>query len=296
MSQSQGSPLLAEFLAAAGVRTHAASLDGALGEFLAAARRRWPSFAFEERAFVRHVGACARDGQLPALEHAADLLLAYACSRSLPAAIRAFQGEYAPVIERVLLHRCARADLAAEAHQIVLERLLVGDARRGAAPKIASYRGAGPLQNWVASTAATTLATLGRTETRQRELARAVHTSSALPLPHDPELDYLKRRYKVAVEQALLQALSQLGERNSILLRLSLGERMSIDALGAMYSVNRATAARWLAAARTQLVDTTKRILRARLNLSERECESVVALVQSQIEVSIVDRLYELSA
>ena len=49
-------------------------------------------------------------------------------------------------------------------------------------------------------------------------------------------------------------------------------------------------------AARTQLVEGTKRILRARLNLSERECESVVALVESQLEISLVDQLYAQSA
>jgi RNA polymerase sigma-70 factor (ECF subfamily) len=74
---------------------------------------------------------------------------------------------------------------------------------------------------------------------------------------------------------------------------LHLGERMSIDALGAIYSVDRATAARWLVAARQALVEKTKETLRARLQLSEGECDSLVGLVRSQLDVSILRRLTE---
>jgi hypothetical protein len=72
---------------------------------------------------------------------------------------------------------------------------------------------------------------------------------AALGARVDPELDYLKLKYKAEVEEAIMGALAQLSARDCALLRRRLGERMRIDALGSVYSMNRATAARWLAAA-----------------------------------------------
>jgi len=133
---------------------------------------------------------------------------------------------------------------------------------------------------------------LRRSASRRREQPEE-SGGPALGARLDPELDYLKLRYKTEVEEAIIGALAQLSDRESTLLRLHLGERMGIDALGTLYSVNRATAARWLAAARLALVAKTKEALQARLQLSERECDSMVALVQSQLDVSIVRRLSE---
>jgi RNA polymerase sigma-70 factor (ECF subfamily) len=248
--------------------------------------------AIDETEFVRYVAARARDGQLQPSKHAADLWLAYACCQALAGAAAVFEQEYGSVIDRVLAHRKASTDLAADARQIVLERLLVGNPSKGAVPKIADYRGSGPLQSWVATAAATTLLMLRRSASRRREQSEE-SGGSALGARLDPELDYLKLRYKTEVEEAIIGALAQLNDRDSTLLRLHLGERMSIDALGTLYSVNRATAARWLAAARTALVAKTKEALQARLQLNEQECDSMVALVQSQLDVSIVRRLSE---
>jgi RNA polymerase sigma-70 factor, ECF subfamily len=95
------------------------------------------------------------------------------------------------------------------------------------------------------------------------------------------------------VEEAIVHALDALSDRDRTLLRLHLCERSSIDVLGAMYGVNRATAARWLAAARRELLSGARERLRARLRLSETECDSLVAMVNSRLDVSIVRRLSE---
>ncbi|MEO8184649.1 MAG: hypothetical protein ABI895_38055 [Deltaproteobacteria bacterium] len=266
------------------------ALEAALSEYLRAARSRWPALGIDELEFVRYVAERALEGQLQPSKHAADLWLACACSHAIHGAVAAFEREHGPVIDRVLAHRRASPDLAADARQSVLERLLIGNASKGAAPKISAYRGGGPLHSWVASTAATTLLMLRRSASRRREQPEE-SAGPGLGAQLDPELDWLKLRCKTEVEEAIIGALGQLNDRDSTLLRLHLGERMSIDVLGSMYSVSRATAARWLATARGALVAKTKETLRARLQLSERECDSMVALVQSQLDVSIVRRL-----
>jgi hypothetical protein len=115
----------------------------------------------------------ARDGQLPPSKHAADLYLACACVLSLNGAVAAFERAYGPVMARVLAHRKTSADIAADVRQMVLERLLVGDVSKGTAPKLSAYRGSGPLQSWVATTAATTLLTI-RLRESQAGAARGV--------------------------------------------------------------------------------------------------------------------------
>jgi len=266
-------------------------LETRLREYLSAARDVWPDFGIDDLEFVRYVAARASEAAVPPPTHAPDLLLACACGRGVAGAITAFHQLYGPVIDRVLAHRKASTDLADDARQIVQERLLVGDAA-GTPPKIAMYRGAGPLKSWVASAAARTLLQLYRSANRRREQPEE-SGGAALGVQLDPELDYLKERYKAEVEEALVHSLGQLGDRDRTLLRLHLAEHLSIDVLGSMYAVNRATAARWLAAARSALITGARQRLRERLRLSDTECDSLIALVNSRLDVSIARRLSE---
>lgn len=94
-------------------------------------------------------------------------------------------------------------------------------------------------------------------------------------------------------ETAIERALTRLSVRDRTLLRLHLAERLSIDALGAMYSVSRATAARWLAAARGALAQGVRDDLRARLHIPDSELDSLIAVVRSQLDVSVLRRLSE---
>jgi hypothetical protein len=55
--------------------------------------------------------------------------------------------------------------------------------------------------------------------------------------------------------------------------------------------VHRATAARWLARVRTDLVDGTLAKLSAALGIGRASAASIVRLVQSQLELSVVRHL-----
>ncbi|HET9955384.1 MAG TPA: sigma-70 family RNA polymerase sigma factor [Polyangiaceae bacterium] len=254
-----------------------------------AARSAWPELELEIWDFVRHLGRASAAGVLPPLANTADLALALSCARGQTRAIAIFHRAYGEVISRVLSRRGANAGLAEDAAQLVHERLLVGSA--AVPPKIWEYRGQGPLRSWVSTAAATTLLQLRRSADRRREHSVEEDNSGELVAELDPELGYLKERYKTHVHDAIVAALGQLGDRERTLLRLHLGQRMSIDQLGAMYRVNRATAARWLAAARAFLVERARGELKTRLRISDSECNSIVALVRSQLDVSILQHL-----
>jgi RNA polymerase sigma-70 factor (ECF subfamily) len=265
-------------------------LDVSLARYLAAARAAWSEFAIEPLHFMRYVGERAQGASVPPLAHAGDLWLACACVQGAPSAALRFQREHEPLVARLLAKRGASAEIAAEVRQLLAERLLVGDPRTGRQPKIADYKGLGALQSWVAAAAAKTLLSLQRAAGRRREDPEA--TDEAAFLGHrDPELEYLKRRYSADVHAAFAAALGTLSDRDKALLRLHLVQRLTIDALGAMYQVNRATAARWLAGARGTLRKRTLQGLRTRFNLDAAECDSLIAFVNSQIDISIAEHL-----
>jgi RNA polymerase sigma-70 factor (ECF subfamily) len=112
-----------------------------------------------------------------------------------------------------------------------------------------------------------------------------------LATPVTPELLYVNERHRRDIQQAIATVLDRLADRERTLLRLSLAERMSIDELAVIYKVNRATAARWLAAAREALVRGTRERICDLLRVTDREYDGAAALTQGDLELSIVQRL-----
>jgi RNA polymerase sigma-70 factor (ECF subfamily) len=109
----------------------------------------------------------------------------------------------------------------------------------------------------------------------------------------EPELALAKARYAPELDKALRTALDTLDPRQRVLLRLHYAEGWSIDRLGALYQVGRSTSARWIIAAREALHEATKTAMQRRLQLTTSEFESLVGLVQSQLEVSLIRLLEE---
>jgi RNA polymerase sigma-70 factor (ECF subfamily) len=64
-------------------------------------------------------------------------------------------------------------------------------------------------------------------------------------------------------------------------------DTLTIDEIGALYGVHKTTAFRWLEAARTTLAKRTQNAFRARVQLTASEMQSVVRLLESNIELSL---------
>jgi RNA polymerase sigma-70 factor (ECF subfamily) len=63
--------------------------------------------------------------------------------------------------------------------------------------------------------------------------------------------------------------------------------------LATMYRVAEGTVRRWLADSRHRIVDETRRRLAERLDISPADCQSLVALLQSQVDLSVLKILKE---
>ncbi len=241
---------------------------------------RWPRFVVDWCSFGEHCWqmlgeSCEIDVQL----HGADLYLCCACSKGDRVAMEILAKEGASVAESAIRRVNPDPEFVRETLQALWDELL-----SGAQPKIGRYAGRGPLRAWLRVVATRTA--IDRCRARRVEAARHVELLDELATDGgDPETETFKHRYAASFERALREAVAELSVKDRALLRLHVEERCSIDDLGRAYGVHRATAARWLEAARRRVFDS----VRARLSLgartmTETELESVARLVRSGLE------------
>jgi RNA polymerase sigma-70 factor (ECF subfamily) len=90
-------------------------------------------------------------------------------------------------------------------------------------------------------------------------------------------------------------ALRQLDAGDRRLLRYSIVERLTIDDVGLLAGVHRATAARHIAAARERLLEAARQYMKERLRVDTGELQSILRVCESELDVSVA-RLLEESA
>ncbi|HEY1558168.1 MAG TPA: sigma-70 family RNA polymerase sigma factor [Kofleriaceae bacterium] len=253
---------------------------------IGAARSRWPSVQFDEAKLAPLVGERLTGADLGVAltaAPAADLALAAACIAQEPSAHAAFDSILAEVDAAGSATRATR-DLVEEVKQLLRVQLLV--AKEGKPPGIAGYRGKGPLRGWVRITATREL--IRHKKKRERETPLAASLDTLLTSGSDPALEALKAEYRSEFAIALREAIETLSAEDRTLLRQQIVDDLSIDEVGAAYGVHRATAARWLNRARAALVAATHVRLADRLELPVEQIESVIRLVRSRLDASVV--------
>jgi len=261
----------------------AADLDARL----AAGRAAWPDIAVDEARFVRALATHA-DPELPPHAQMPDVYLACACAAGNPTALAAFDrlcaGDIASAASRVDPSASFRDEVA----QLLRHQLFLAFGDRP--PKIAEYAGRAPLRSWVRVVAKRIALMLRRSGGRE-EPSDSISTDAEMAAGVSPELDYMKRLYKVHFEVSIRHAFAALSPRARTLLRLYVSDRLTLKQLGVVYEVSHATIARWLAAARDDLVTEMRKALSERVALSSGEYESVVALVRSQLDMQLHELL-----
>ena len=262
-------------------------LEPRLQSIVTAAREAWPALDVRDADFVAHLGGRIRDAAaLDAAPDYADLYLSFACLRGLASAVTEVEAR-----ARVQASRAARrlrltADEAQDLVQQMLAAVLVGDE---GTPGIAGYAGQGPLDAWLAAVAY-------RIGLRRRGQARRETPDGSAEAKADgweqadPELDFIKKRYREHFDTAFRQALGALSPRDKNVLRLYL-DGLNIERIGVCYGVHRATVARWIGDARERLLGDTRARLASELQLEASEVDSLVGLLKSQVEVSLLKYL-----
>ena len=283
--------LLDDFLPHLPASTQALPADsGALGSrldgLLAEARAAWPTVELPAAVFLPYLAARLPEGDpLVALAavSAGDLYLACACVRGDARAIVAFEAAHFPMVEAALAGMRAASGQVDEVKQLLREQLFVGPDGQ---PTLTGYSGRGALGGWLRVTAVRVALRVLRRD--QQSASPSPDLIETLPASdRDPELEHLKIRYRLEFKEAFEAAVQQLGRRERSLLRYHHVDGLTVDEIGELYHVHRATAARWVAKARDAVLAGTRRELGARLRLQRGEYESIMRLIQSQLHVSL---------
>lgn len=265
------------------------ALETCLGDILEQARRAWPGVVVDRGtfwAFLAQRVPPERD-LLQALEalKSADLYLACACLEGDAKGSRAFEEAYFPVLNRALAGICGRTGQVDDVKQSVYQKVFSGEGDRP--PAIHKYDGVGDLRAWVRVTAVRMALNLKRDTKRERPLSPDILTTLPKSGP-GPEEDYLKRVYSDAFKKAFQQALSALDHKQRNLLRYYYIDGLTVDQVGGIYRVHKATISRRLGEIRELLLTETRNSLIRELDVERTEFDSIMRLIQSRMDVSIV--------
>ncbi len=280
------------FLAALDPDAHGAlagesELASILDEIHARARARWPGVDLADEDFARALADRLEPATLPTLQalHTDDVYVATACAHEDARAIaEVTETIVRPAVAAALPGDPSRDDLL----QRLVTRLFVGE--DGAPGRVAQYAGRGSLKGWTRVAVLRAVKDLRRGRARSPRVDGFIDDLLATPGGSDPEIDEIRAQCGEHFRAAFAAAVDGLAADDRRILRQHHLRGMTLDHLAKIDGVHRVTAARRLARARRQLLDTTKAQLRDRLATSGRDVDSVLKMVGSRLEVS-VDRL-----
>lgn len=253
-----------------------------LADVLVASRRAWPGVDISDEDFVayvteRLVPETSLDDALRTL-CVADLWLACAIARGDGAALRAFDAQLAHVGDAIA-HLDGGTALVADVTAAVRERVL-GTAGDGQG-KITDFRGRGDLRGWLRVVAVREALQIMRARKREAPMPEA------LPAMLDDESTRLTPDEQRTYREAFAAALATLTPRERNLLRQQYVYGATIDELGALYGVHRATAARWIAQIRETLLRRTRRHVAEVMRLTGTDLDSAMGRIAGHLDYSL---------
>jgi RNA polymerase sigma-70 factor, ECF subfamily len=274
------------------------------------ARSSWPGLEVDKATFGGYLRERMRpEGDDPRALHLADLYLACACIHGASGALEAFERRYLAGLGPALRSIDTSPAFFDEVTQLLREKLFVGSNRgpQGGPPawdgdrasqagppasggKLATYSGRGSLESWVSVAVHRLGLSLKRRQRRHTELSDEALTRL---VPEDPELAYLRARYREEFQAALTAAVVGLTERQQVILRLTLVKGVSHARIAAIYGVNQSTVTSWATAARQRIWEELRHQLADRLRMGVAEVDSLIRFMKSDIQLSIPRTLEE---
>jgi len=286
----------------AGTKKFLAALPGDLGgnvsdrgqieqrllEMLEAAREAWPQLDLPEDVFLAFLaGYVTPDAplgeQLESL-NAADLYIACGCAKGDQTAGGLFRERFFPGISAAVFKVGALPNQVEDIVQDVFKKIFLGGKEQE--PKIHLYDGVGSLNTWLKVIAANMCIDMLRKRGRECTLQEGMLARLA-DQGEGQDLAYFKKYYKKEFKQAFETALGHLSDRERNVLRYTFLDGLTADQVAQIYNVHRVTVARWLSKTRRTLLQAIRRALRTEHQLSDKEIQSIVRLVETQVSLSM---------
>ncbi|RKH13444.1 sigma-70 family RNA polymerase sigma factor [Corallococcus sp. CA053C] len=270
-----------------------AGLAPVLAEVLARCEQAWPGAWLPSGDFAAHLGrhtpADAPPAQSLATLCCEDLYLALAAVEGHRAALEALDATALVPAGRAVRRVEDSNAFVDEVLQLTRLRLLVEDGTR--VPRLKEYAGRGSLRRWAEAVALGVALSLKRKPDRTTPLDDAVIAADLGAA--DPELEHIRHRYRPAFRAAFAESLAALSPRDRNLLRLGLVQGLGVESLGALHQVHASTVSRWMAKARSTLLEQTREGLARRLALNTSQLESLLRVLDGNLDVSIASLLKE---
>jgi RNA polymerase sigma-70 factor (ECF subfamily) len=254
--------------------------DDRLTEAYQEGRARWPAVSgLTLERFRSFTDSVSIEPEALA-QHAADIFLAAAATGMDADAVAVIEQDLMSQLPRWLARLHLPQNVVDDVRQELRAKVLVGPP-----PKLAQYRGSGPLSAWLRVAAVRAALDTCAGESVVSEGQQDFHGSLMTAL--DPEERLVRDRYGPLFEAAMREAITQLPRRDRNLLRFHYLTGMSYDAIARTYHVHRATVVRWLAAIRESLEDEVRMRLWRELGTSPSEFRSLWNVVMSQLDASV---------
>jgi RNA polymerase sigma-70 factor (ECF subfamily) len=246
----------------------------------------FPAVRLEHAAFLAHAGGRAIDPATITDDNAVDFFLAAACACGDEAGIRILSDQIRDQVRGAVQRIDANPAFIDDVLQALTVRLVIDDP-----PRIAEFEGRSSLRRWLGTAAMRLALNLkrGKANESHDELASQITDD----LSGDGELDLVRGKYRELFEGAMRRAIAGLSHRDRALLRMSIVEHMGLDRVSRIYGCSRATAARWMVAARERALAAITRELRGETDLTETELSSLADALKSRVDVSLARLLEE---
>jgi RNA polymerase sigma-70 factor (ECF subfamily) len=205
-----------------------------------------------------------------------ELALACACCHFDAPALRILDRDYIARAAPVLARFRSGDDFVGEVSQEMRHRLLLPPA-----PRLATYAGTGPLLSWIRVVLLRVAVDLKRGLRPREDAELAV---DLIEPGHQPADSIDAQRYRASIGTAVAEVFGRLRPEERTLLRLHYLDGLSLDALGALNGVHRATVARWIASLRERLLQSIEREFVARHRLTRSEFWSLFRRVKSDLD------------
>lgn len=232
-------------------------------------------------AYVREREKSPGDRQSFKLE---DLAVAFGCMHGRLDAIELLQGAHMRALDPHLRKLGLEPAAIEDVKQTLLRQLLVG---QDGPPRLLQYDGRGALGAWLRVSAVRLGLKVLRSRKKTDLLGDEDAKLEAVASSADPESSYMKEAFREIFREAFKEALATLEPKERNIVRQSLIDGLSIDELGELYGVHRATAARWLHAAKERIMLETRARFAHKSRASQTECDSMFRMISSHLDLSI---------
>lgn len=210
------------------------------------------------------------------------LALSTACAHGCSVASRTLSQELLGQARGAIARVSNQPDFIDEVFQRVREKLLTGSS-----PKIATYRGRGPLVAWLRMVARRIALDMMRA---QKPGVEPTHdwVERLTGIESNSESKALQSRYAPVFKKALTEVLESLNLEERTMLKMQLVENLSVAAIADLYNSHVATIYRRLEKCHANLLSAVRTRLREELGpVSQSEIQSLFVSVEKEIGLSL---------